>query len=78
MPTYLYKAMDSRGNIVRNRVESGSKRLLVRLLKDNDMTPIEVQQVGVRVNAKNKKKKKKKQKKEERNGENRRKENNKI
>ncbi len=58
MPTYLYKAVNTRGEVVRNRVESGSKRVLVRLLKDNDLTPVEIQQVGARgIATRNKKRK---------------------
>ncbi len=58
MPTFVYKAKNARGETLRNRVEAGSKRLLVKLLKENNFTPIEVQQVAARVgkNVKNRKK----------------------
>ena len=58
MPTYTYKAVNMKGEVVRNRVESGSKRILVRLLKDNDLTPIEIQQVGARGSSPRNKKRK--------------------
>ena len=48
MPTYIYKAVNREGYVVRNRVESGSKRMLVRLLKQNEFTPIEIQQISAR------------------------------
>ena len=35
MPTYVYKAVDKNGLIVRNRVEEGSKLVLIRKLKAN-------------------------------------------
>ncbi len=55
MPTYVYKAVTSKGEVLRNRVEAGSKRILARSLKENELIPIEIQQVGAR--NKNQKKK---------------------
>ena len=46
MPTYTYKAATSSGLIVRNRVEAPSKQSLVRMLKDNDLMPITIEQVA--------------------------------
>ena len=57
MPTYTYKAATSSGLIVRNRVEAPSKQSLVRMLKDNDLMPITIEQVAY--SAKKKKTKKK-------------------
>lgn len=45
MPIYIYKAVTSSGLIVRNRVEAGSKQNLIRLLKDNDLMPITIEQM---------------------------------
>lgn len=45
MPIYMYKAVTSSGLIVRNRVEAGSKQNLIRLLKDNDLMPITIEQM---------------------------------
>ena len=59
MPTYIYKAVSKEGYMVRNRVESGSKRMLVKLLKQNKFTPIEIQQVSARsLNSRRNKKRK--------------------
>lgn len=57
MPTYTYKAATSSGMIVRNRVEAASKQNLVRILKENDLMPITIEQVAY--SAKKKKTKKK-------------------
>ena len=46
MPTYVYKAATSSGLIVRNRVEAGSKQNLIRILKNNDLMPISIDQVA--------------------------------
>ena len=57
MPTYTYRAATSSGVIVRNRVEAASKQNLLRMLKDNDLMPITIEQVSY--SAKRKKTKKK-------------------
>ena len=44
MPTYVYKAVTSSGLIVRNRVEVSSRQKLIRILKDNDLMPISIEQ----------------------------------
>ena len=46
MPEYVYKAVTSRGLIVKNRVEDSSKLTLIKRLKSNDLTPISIVQVG--------------------------------
>ena len=56
MAVYIYKAMTKSGLIVRNTVESPTKQNLVKILKNNDMLPISVDQ-GRRRNKKQKKKK---------------------
>lgn len=48
MPTYIYRAVTSEGLIVRNRVESPSKQNLIKILKSNEMIPIDVEQVAYR------------------------------
>lgn len=57
MPTYIYRAVTSKGVIVRNRVEASSKQNLLRALKDNDLMPITIEQMAY--SAKKKKTKKK-------------------
>ena len=52
MPTFVYKAVNEKGDTIKNRVETGSKRILIRLLKANDLTPIEVQQVAAKTGKK--------------------------
>ena len=57
MPTYMYKAATSSGLIVRNRVEASSKQNLLRVLKENDLMPITIEQVAYSVKKKKAKKK---------------------
>ncbi len=58
MPTYMYKAMTKRGLIVRNKVESGSKQNLIKILKNNGLIPISIEQMSYQ--SKNAKKRQKK------------------
>ena len=46
MPEYMYRAVTKQGQIVRNRVEQPSKNNLIKMLKNNDLLPIEVIQIG--------------------------------
>ena len=48
MPTYIYKAVNSDGRIVRNRVEEGNKLTLIRKLKANGLAPISITQTIAR------------------------------
>ena len=48
MPTYIYRAVNSDGRIVRNRVEEGNKLSLIRKLKANGLAPISVTQTVAR------------------------------
>ena len=57
MPTYTYRAATSSGLIVKNRVEASSKQSLVRMLKDNDLMPITIEQVAYSARKKKTKKK---------------------
>ena len=57
MPTYMYRAVTSSGLIVRNRVEAGSKQNLLRMLKENDLMPITIEQVAYSAKRKRTKKK---------------------
>ena len=50
MPEYVFRAVTKRGQIVRNKVEESSKNSLIKKLKSNDLTPIEVIQVNYRSN----------------------------
>ena len=46
MPTYIYKAVTNKGLIVRNKVEAGNKQTLIKMLKNNSITPISIEQVS--------------------------------
>lgn len=46
MPEYVYRAITKEGVIVRNRVDSSSKQTLIKKLKDGNLTPINIVQVG--------------------------------
>ena len=46
MPEYVYRAITKEGVIVKNRVESGNKQTLVKRLKEGNLTPIDIVQVG--------------------------------
>ena len=46
MPEYVYRAVTKNGIIVKNKVEEGSKQTLIKRLKDNDLMPIQIVQVG--------------------------------
>ena len=57
MPTYIYKAVNSDGRIVRNRVEEGNKITLMRKLKANGLSPISITQtIARRIQPANKRK----------------------
>ena len=59
MPTYMYRAVTKTGLVVRNRVESGSKQNLIKLLKNNELTPITIEQLSYKSLKKSQAKKKK-------------------
>lgn len=46
MPEYIYRAVTSKGQIIRNRVEDVNRNTLIKKLKSNDLIPISVVQVG--------------------------------
>ena len=46
MPEYVYRAVTSKGQIVRNRVEDVNRNTLIKKLKNNGLLPISVVQVG--------------------------------
>ena len=48
MPEYIYRAITSKGQIVRNRVEDVNRNTLIKKLKNNDLLPISIVQVGYR------------------------------
>ena len=58
MPEYVYRAVTNKGLIVKNKVEEASKQSLIRRLKGNGLTPIQIVQVGYK-SKKNKKEKEK-------------------
>ena len=52
MPEYIYRAVTSKGQIVRNRVEDVNRNTLIKKLKNNDLLPISIVQVGYHSNKK--------------------------
>ena len=46
MPTYSYKAVTKQGVIVRNKVESASRQGLIKMLKNNNLIPIDIEQIS--------------------------------
>jgi type II secretory pathway component PulF len=45
MPLYIYKAVTSKGQVVRNRVEELNRFILLKKLKNNGLMPIKVTQI---------------------------------
>ena len=45
MPTYVYRAMTRSGLIVKNKIDSPSRQMLLKNLKNNGLLPIDVQQI---------------------------------
>ena len=58
MPTYTYRAVTKTGLVVRNKVESASRQGLIKILKNNNLIPIDIEQVSYRSNKTQKKQKK--------------------
>lgn len=46
MPEYVYRAITKEGVVVKNKVESGTKYALIKKLKEGNLIPIDVVQVG--------------------------------
>ena len=59
MPTFVYRAVTEKGDIVRNRVEDINRKNLIRKLKNNNLMPINIVQVDKVIIAKRQKKQKK-------------------
>lgn len=57
MPIFVYRAVTNKGTIVRNKVEDISRKSLIRKLKSNNLTPINIVQVH-RIVSKSKQKQK--------------------
>ena len=58
MPSYVYKAVTRTGLVVRNKVEAPSRQSLIKTIKNNELTPISIEQVSYRSLNKQKKQKK--------------------
>ena len=58
MPTYMYKAVTKTGLVVRNKVESASRQGLIKMLKGNNLIPIDIEQISYRSNRTPKRQKK--------------------
>ncbi len=56
MPTYMYKAVTTKGVVVRNRVEAASRLSLIKSLKNNNLIPISIEQLAYRSKQQKKKK----------------------
>lgn len=56
MPTYMYKAVTDKGQVIRNKIESASKQNVIRILKENDLVPITVEQLSYNTKRKRAKK----------------------
>ena len=59
MPTYSYKAVTKTGVIVRNKVESASRQSLIKMIKNNNLIPIDIEQISYKSNRMTPKKQKK-------------------
>jgi len=46
MPIFVYRAITENGTIVRNKVEDINRRVLIKKLKNNNLTPINIVQVN--------------------------------
>ena len=57
MPVYVYRAVTDKGLIIKNKVEEPSKQTLVKKLRENGLTPIEIIQVAFKSKTQTKKKK---------------------
>lgn len=57
MPEYVYRAITDRGQMVKNRIEEASKQSLIKRLKSNGLTPIQIVQIGYISKSQKKKKK---------------------
>lgn len=57
MPTFVYRAVTEKGDIVRNRVEDINRKSLIRKLKNNNLMPINIVQVDRIIISKRKKQK---------------------
>ncbi|MCL2355080.1 MAG: type II secretion system F family protein [Oscillospiraceae bacterium] len=55
MATYIYKAVDKSGNVVRNKVEEPNRFILLKKLKANNLLPISVKQINMKNTAKKQK-----------------------
>ena len=49
MPTYKYRAVTDTGNIVQNKVEDINRKSLIKKLKRNNLTPINIVQVNASI-----------------------------
>ncbi len=58
MPTYMYKAVTDKGVVVRNKVEISSRQGLIKMLKNNNLLPISIEQINYRTKNAPKKQKK--------------------
>lgn len=60
MPLYIYKAVDKKGQVIRNRVEEINRFILLKKLKRNGFMPIKVTQIQMSNKASKMRKKQKK------------------
>lgn len=58
MPIFVYRAVTDKGTIVRNRVEDINRKALIKRLKRNNLTPINIVQVSNKIVTRSKQKQK--------------------
>ena len=47
MPVYKYRGVTEKGQVISNRIEMDSKQKVIDKLKENNIMPIDITQVGI-------------------------------
>lgn len=56
MPVYKYRGVTEKGQVISNRIEMDSKQKVIDKLKENNIMPIDITQVGISLRKINKEK----------------------
>ena len=64
MPIYKYRGVTEKGQVINNKMESDNKQYVIQKLKENNITPIDITQIGFSFGRSNKKRKNMAQSKE--------------
>lgn len=56
MPVYKYRGVTEKGQVISNRIEMDSKQKVIDKLKENNIMPIDITQVGISLRKNNKRK----------------------